>query len=103
MISTSFADIFHSNALKNGLLPVTVDPGAHRRLFQVVEADRGAQVNIDLVSQTLTLPGGKNVEFPVDPFSKYCLLEGLDQLGYLLKHEEQITAYEQSHGKVSQW
>lgn len=100
IVSTSFADIFHSNALKNGLLPVLVDVATQRRLFQLVDADPGVQITIDLVSQSLTLPDGECVEFPVDLFSKSCLLEGVNQLGYLLMHEEQIVAYEQAHGMV---
>ncbi len=88
VISTSFADIFKGNSLKNGLLPVVVDKAAHAELLG------GGEVSIDLATQTLTLPSGKTVEFPVDAFSKRCLLEGVDQLGYLLSKSDAIAAYE---------
>jgi 3-isopropylmalate/(R)-2-methylmalate dehydratase small subunit len=98
IIGTSFADIFRNNALKNGLLPVIVDPETHRQLCRLVEVEPQTQVTIDLASQTVTFPGGK-ADFPIDPFSKMCLLEGLDPLGYLLKHVPQIEAFErQSEG-----
>ena len=97
LISTSFADIFTGNALKNGLLPVIVPPEVHAELFRLVEADPRAEVTIDLASQTLTLPGGQAVTFPIDNFSKQCLLAGVDQLGYILKQEARIQAYEVSH------
>jgi 3-isopropylmalate/(R)-2-methylmalate dehydratase small subunit len=94
LISTSFADIFRANALKNGLLPVIVPPDVHAELFQAVAKDPDAQVRIDLQNQTLTTPGGRHVEFPVDGFAKHCLLEGVDELGYTLQHEAQIAAFE---------
>ncbi len=97
VISTSFADIFRNNALKNGLLPVIVDPETQARLFSLASQSQSTPVTIDLVSQTLAYPDGKPVTFPIDPFSKTCLLEGIDQLGYLLKHEAQIEAYERAH------
>ncbi|HWP84132.1 MAG TPA: 3-isopropylmalate dehydratase small subunit [Terriglobia bacterium] len=97
VISTSFADIFRGNALKNGLLPVVVPAEVHAELFRRVEADPTVQVTIDLASQTLTLPTGRKVEFPIDNFSKQCLLAGVDQLGYLLKQEPHIRAYEAAH------
>lgn len=93
VISTSFADIFKSNSLKNGLLPIVVDKATHAKLF---EAGEGATVKIDLVAQTLTLPDGSAVSFPVDPFSRHCLIEGIDELGYLQQHEAQIAAYEKT-------
>jgi 3-isopropylmalate/(R)-2-methylmalate dehydratase small subunit len=97
VVSTSFADIFHNNALKNGLLPVMVDKSTHQQLFSLVQEDPASQITIDLAAQTLVLPDGRRVTFPIDPFSKTCLLDGLDQLGYLLKFEEAIAAYERSH------
>ena len=97
VISTRFADIFYNNALKNGLLPVVVDEDTHRRLFQMVEADPDVEVTIDLPAQTLRLPDGTEVTFPIDSFSKHCLLKGLDQLGYLLEHLPKIEAYEATH------
>ena len=94
IISSSFADIFNNNALKNGLLPVTLDDQTLQELFSLVEADPSTSVTIQLKDQSLTLPDGRQTTFPIDPFSKFCLLEGVDQLGYLLKHEPEITAYE---------
>jgi 3-isopropylmalate/(R)-2-methylmalate dehydratase small subunit len=94
IISSSFADIFNNNALKNGLLPVTLDDQTLQELFTLVEADPFTSVTIQLEDQSLTLPDGRKTTFPIDPFSKFCLLEGVDQLGYLLKHEPEITAYE---------
>ena len=96
IISTSFADIFRNNSLKNGLLPVIVDAAIHRRLLELA-ADPGAEVTVDLGAQTLRLPDGSTASFPIDGFAKDCLLEGVDQLGYLLKHGAQIGAYEQMH------
>ena len=97
VISTSFADIFRNNALKNGLLPVIVDESTHRQLLSLVEEDPATQVAIDLEKQELTLPDGRSVTFPVDNFSKSCMLEGVDQLGYLLKQAEHVAAYEAAH------
>ena len=97
VISTSFADIFRNNALKNGLLPVIVDPETHRQLFSLVEEEPDTVITIDLASQTLTLPDERPATFPIDSFSKTCLLDGIDQLGYLLKHEPQIGGYERTH------
>jgi 3-isopropylmalate/(R)-2-methylmalate dehydratase small subunit len=97
VVSTSFADIFCNNALKNGLLPVVVDAETHRQLFSLVEEEPTTQITLDLAAQALILPDGRRVTFPIDEFSQLCLLEGVDQLGYLLKHEAGIAAYEQSH------
>jgi 3-isopropylmalate/(R)-2-methylmalate dehydratase small subunit len=94
VISTSFADIFTQNSLKNSLLPIVVPADVHAELFAAVEKDTAATVKIDLVSQTLTTPGGKQVPFPVDAFSKHCLVEGVDELGYILSQEGAIAAYE---------
>jgi 3-isopropylmalate/(R)-2-methylmalate dehydratase small subunit len=91
VISTSFADIFKQNALKNSLIPIVVPADVHAKLFALPEE---AQVKVDLASQTLTLPDGQKVEFPVDSFSKTCLLEGIDELGWILKQEPAIAAYE---------
>ncbi len=98
VISTSFADIFRNNALKNGLLPIVVDPPTQRVLFDMVEEIPQAEFVIDLASQTLTLPNVHAVSFPIDSFSKSCLLKGLDELGYLLSFEKQIAAYEATRG-----
>jgi 3-isopropylmalate/(R)-2-methylmalate dehydratase small subunit len=96
IVSTSFADIFKGNALKNSLLPVVVPADVSAELFQAVDNDPNYTVSIDLASQTLTLPSGRKVEFPVDAFSKHCLLEGVDELGYILGQEEAIAAYEKT-------
>ncbi len=96
VISTSFADIFRNNALKNGLLPVIVDEATHQMLFDVVEEIPGAELTIDLAEQTLQLPTGETVTFPIDGFSKACLLRGTDELGYILGFEDQIVAYEKA-------
>ncbi len=95
VIATSFADILRNNSLKNGLLPVVVDPAVHRTLIEQLEEIPSAKVTIDLPNQELTLPTGEKVSFPIDPFSKTCLLNGTDELGYLLSFEPQIIAYEQ--------
>ncbi len=91
VISTSFADIFKGNALKNSLLPIVVPKDVHTKLFDLPE---DATVQVDLATQTITIPGGITVEFPVDPFSKSCLLEGVDELGWILKKDASIAAFE---------
>ena len=97
VISTSFADIFRQNSLKNSLLPIAIPADAHAELLAAVEANPGAMVAIDLPGQTLTLPGGRKVEFPVDEFSKHCLLNGVDELGYILQQEPAIARFEAQH------
>ena len=97
VVSTSFADIFKQNALKNSLLPITIPPDAQAELFAAVEADPAATVRVDLANQTLATPSGRLVEFPIDSFSKQCLLEGVDELGYILQRAGAVAAYEQSH------
>jgi len=90
VISTEIADIFRSNALKNGLLPVAVDEVTHAWLLH----HPGAQVTIDLPSATLTLPDGARVAFPIETFARYCLVNGIDELGFLLEQQPQIEAFE---------
>ena len=102
LISTSFADIFWGNSLKNGLLPVVIPPEVHAELFRMGEADPTMELTIDLSLQTVILPDGRSVSFPIDNFSKQCLLAGVDQLGYLLKQEAHIRAYEEAHPPVVQ-
>ncbi|HUE96890.1 MAG TPA: 3-isopropylmalate dehydratase small subunit [Longimicrobiaceae bacterium] len=97
VISTFFADIFQNNALKNGLLPIVVPPDAHEALQARLQSDPDARVTVDLASQTLTLPDGGQVTFPVEPFAKHCLLNGVDQLGFLLGEDEAIRTYEAGH------
>jgi 3-isopropylmalate/(R)-2-methylmalate dehydratase small subunit len=90
VVSTGIADIFRGNALKNGLLPVIVDRATHGWLME----HPGADVTIDLESTTLTLPSGRAVRFPLEPFARYCLTNGVDELGFLLGREKEIRAYE---------
>lgn len=94
VIATSFADIFKNNALKNGIVPVIVDSATSKELFDAVGKDRAAKVSVDLESETLTLPSGRAVKFSVDSFAKHCLLQGVDELGYLQSFAKQIEAYE---------
>jgi 3-isopropylmalate/(R)-2-methylmalate dehydratase small subunit len=97
VLATSFADIFRANALKNELLPVELPAEVHAALAAAVEADPDAEVAVDLDAQTLTLPGGRVVGFEVDAFARRMLLEGTDELGYLLAHGDAVTAYEAAH------
>lgn len=97
VISTSFADIFRNNSLKNGLLPIIVDAETLKSLFQMVEEAPSLEVSVDLKSQTLNLPNGKMILFPIDAFSKACLLNGVDELGYIRSFEREIEAYEMQH------
>ena len=94
VISTSFADIFKGNSLKNSLLPIVVPADVHTALFAMVEKDADVKVKVDLAAQTLTLPDGRAVQFPVDEFSRHCLLNGVDELGYILQNEAAIAAFE---------
>ncbi len=94
VISTSFADILRGNSLKNSLVPIEVTHAASAALFEAVEKDPVATVTVDLAEQTLTLPDGQKVLFPIDGFYKHCLLEGVDELGYILHQEAAIAAYE---------
>jgi 3-isopropylmalate/(R)-2-methylmalate dehydratase small subunit len=90
VISTEIADIFRNNSLMNGLLPIVVDDRTSRWLIE----HPGSEVSIDLASTSLQLPNGVNVSFPIDPFARYCLLNGVDELGFLLQQQERIAAYE---------
>jgi 3-isopropylmalate/(R)-2-methylmalate dehydratase small subunit len=94
VISTSFADIFRNNSLKNGLLPIIVDPETLKSLFDLVEEAPEAEVMVDLEAQSVILPDGSAVSFPIDPFSKTCLSQGVDQLGYIMSFEKEIAAFE---------
>jgi 3-isopropylmalate/(R)-2-methylmalate dehydratase small subunit len=94
VISTEIADIFRSNSLKNGLLPVVVDEATHEWLL----AHPGVEVEIDLATSTLRLPDGRSVGFPIEAFSRYCLMNGIDELGYLLGQAPAIERYEAARG-----
>jgi 3-isopropylmalate/(R)-2-methylmalate dehydratase small subunit len=98
IISTAFADIFRNNCLKNGLLPVLVDKVIHQKLLSLTEMQPDAKITVELSHQVLRLPDGTSVAFPIDPFAKKCLMEGIDELGYLLRLSDKISAYEVSHG-----
>jgi 3-isopropylmalate/(R)-2-methylmalate dehydratase small subunit len=97
VISTSFADIFRNNSLKNGLLPITLEKAGCHRLFDEVGEDPQVEFEIDLEKQTVGLPTGEVFSFTIDHFSKTCLLEGIDELGYLLSFSDQISEYESFH------
>ena len=94
VISTSFADIFSNNALKNSLLPIEVSEDIQQSLFDLAEEAPRTDLKIDLDAQTLTLPDGTDVHFEIDAFAKMCLLQGVDQLGYIASHESDIAAFE---------
>jgi len=94
ILSTSFADIFKNNALKNGVLPIVVDPATHRRLFELLEQDPDAELRVDLSEQGVLLPDGTTIDFDVDPFSKMMLMAGTDEIGYVLAKDDAISAWE---------
>ena len=97
VIAKSFADIFRTNALKNGLLPIAIDAGTHSELIEMVAANPDTQLSVDLAEQQLVLPDGTFLEFPIDPFAKRILMEGIDELEYIRSFEEEIGAYELEH------
>jgi 3-isopropylmalate/(R)-2-methylmalate dehydratase small subunit len=101
VISTSIADIFRSNSLKNGLIPVIVNAETHKELLDLAMARPQSEIIIDLQEQTISWQHSgepiKSAKFPIDPFSKTCLLRGVDELGYILRFEEEITAFEKKH------
>jgi len=92
VISTEFADIFRNNSLKNGLLPIIVDVDTHNWLC----ANPGVELHIDVESSQMTLPDGRAVDYPIDAFARYCLTQGIDQLGYLQQQSEAVTTYEET-------
>ena len=101
IISTSFADIFRNNALKNGVLPVAVDAATHARLFDLVAADPDAQLTVDLSEEGILLPDGTTIDFTTDPFAKRMLLAGTDEIGYVVAKLPVIRAWEATHpGRV---
>jgi 3-isopropylmalate/(R)-2-methylmalate dehydratase small subunit len=97
VLAPLFADIFRNNALKNGLLPVQLPADAHAELAAALQADPDAEVTVDLAAETVTLPGARAVGFAVDPFARQMLLDGTDELGYLLSHGAAVAAYEDAH------
>lgn len=100
VISTSFADIFRNNALKNGLLPVIVDEDTLQSLFDLTVEAPLAEITIDLETCSVSLPGGTVVDFPIDAFARKCLLDGIDQLGYIRSFENQIAAFENARSII---
>ena len=97
ILSTSFADIFRNNALKNGLLPIVVEAERHRQLFELVAANPSAELTVDLEAQVIHLPGDEDLPFVVDPFARLMLLHGTDEMGYLLGRLAAIDAWEAAH------
>jgi 3-isopropylmalate/(R)-2-methylmalate dehydratase small subunit len=97
ILSTSFADIFRSNCLKNGLLPIFVEPERHRQLFDLVRGRPDAELTVDLEAEVVHLPGDDDLPFEVDPFAKRMLLAGTDELGYLLGKATEIAGWELDH------
>jgi 3-isopropylmalate/(R)-2-methylmalate dehydratase small subunit len=92
VVSTEFADIFRNNSLKNGLLPIIVDVDTHEWLM----ANPGVELSIDVETSRLELPDGRAIEYPIDAFARYCLTQGIDQLGYLLQQSDAIATFEET-------
>jgi len=97
ILSTSFADIFRSNSLKNGVLPIVVDRATHARLFEMLADDPDAELTIDLAEQGVLLPDGSTLDFDIDPFAKRMILAGTDELGYLLSKDAELREWEAAH------
>jgi 3-isopropylmalate/(R)-2-methylmalate dehydratase small subunit len=97
ILSTGFADIFRSNSLKNGVLPIVVPPAIHARLWALIDADPDAELTVDLAEEGVLLPDGSTIDFTIDPFAKRMLLAGTDELGYLLSKEPELVAWEAAH------
>jgi len=97
ILSTGFADIFRSNSLKNGVLPIVVPPEVHARLWALIDADPDAELTVDLAEEGVLLPDGSTIDFTIDPFAKRMLLAGTDELGYLLTKEPELVAWETAH------
>jgi 3-isopropylmalate/(R)-2-methylmalate dehydratase small subunit len=103
VIAPSFADIFYNNSLKNGLLLIKLDEKIVAQLFREVEASPGYRVAVDLEAQTVTTPGGETFSFAIDPFTKHCLLNGLDEIGLTLEHADDIRSFETQHRARQPW
>jgi 3-isopropylmalate/(R)-2-methylmalate dehydratase small subunit len=101
IVAPSFADIFHNNCLKNGLLPIVLDEAVIDRLFGAVQEQPGYRLAIDLPAQTVTTPAGEVLRFEVDGFRKQCLLNGWDEIGLTLRHKDQIAAFE--HARLAKF
>jgi 3-isopropylmalate/(R)-2-methylmalate dehydratase small subunit len=103
IIAPSFADIFYNNCFKNGLLPIVLDAAIIDQLFKETEATEGYTLTVDLAAQTVTTPKGQSFGFKVDEFRKYCLLNGLDDIGLTLRHVDKIKAYEERRKAEAPW
>jgi len=103
IIAPSFADIFYNNCFNNSILPVTLDTATVRELFNEVEANEGYSLTVDLAAQTITTPTGRVIPFEIDQFRKNALLQGLDNIGWTLSHDDEITAYEQRRKQEAPW
>lgn len=103
VIAPSFADIFYNNSLKNGLLLIKLDKQIVAQLFREVQASPGYRVAVDLEAQTVTTPGGETFSFAIDPFTKHCLLNGLDEIGLTLEHADKIRSFETQHRARQPW
>jgi 3-isopropylmalate/(R)-2-methylmalate dehydratase small subunit len=103
IIAPSFADIFFNNCFKNGMLPIVLSADDVDALFKETESAEGYKLNIDLSTQTITTPSGKTYKFEVDAFRKHCLLNGLDDIGLTMQHQDAIKAFETKHKAVQPW
>ena len=103
LIAPSFADIFFNNCFKNGLLPIVLPEATVARLFDEVAAFPGYELTIDLERQVIVKPQGEEIPFDVQPFRKYCLLNGLDDIGLTLRHKDKIAAYEAQRLATKPW
>ena len=103
IIAPSFADIFFNNCFKNGMLPIVLAANDVDALFKETEAEEGYKLNIDLSAQTITTPSGKSYKFDVDAFRKHCLLNGLDDIGLTMQHQDAIKAFEEKHKVAQPW
>ncbi len=103
IMAPSFADIFYNNCFKNGILPIVLETVEIDDLFNSVEDQPDYQLEVNLETTTLTLPGGEQIAFEIDPFRRHCLLHGLDDIGLTLEKVDQIKAYENSRRKVTPW
>ena len=103
VVAPSYADIFYNNCFLNGLLPVVLNSGAVDQLFREVNATPGYKLMVDLDKQVVVTPSGRGFTFPVDPFQKHCLLNGLDEIGLTLAHAEQIKAFETKRKAEQPW
>jgi len=103
VIASSFGDIFYSNSLKNGLLPIRLSKDAMDTLFEETFANEGYRLDIDLDSQTVSTPSGRQFSFDIEPFSKHCLMNGLDEIGLTLQHADDIRAFEARHKAAQPW